>query len=327
MRGSEKMVSTKTIGDLICVVNREEYETLRAQLAAEKARSDDLSRMVAAMGTTMHDLIMLSAPGMETLLDLARDEVRRWLDAPDVAAERGRWVSVEAKEKMRETWLRRISDLNNEKLVAVVERDGSIARAEKAEAEAAFDRQWAMKMAKAMTATESAKNAAERSRDELGIQLAAQSERLRLAMAVVQAVRSLPPYRANMSDLAQVRGKIAALDAVPGDALATSTKVETYTVEQIRSAFARACLDETTPFFPRWPEIANAVVNVLATSTVSPNCPRPIDCGLEGPHAADECIGPAPDHAAALDRAHEASGVARYEAIANKRNPGPEGVE
>lgn len=63
-------------------------------------------------------------------------------------------------------------------------------------------------------------------RDELGIQLQAQSERLRLAMAVVDAARALPPYRANMSDLAVVRGKITALDAVTGDALATTLKVE-----------------------------------------------------------------------------------------------------
>ena len=57
---------------------------------------------------------------------------------------------------------------------------------------------------------------AERSRDALGIQLAAQGERLRLAMAVVDAARRLDgpgTYRA-----------LDALDAVPGDALPHPTR-------------------------------------------------------------------------------------------------------
>lgn len=87
-----------------------------------------------------------------------------------------------------------------------------------------------------------------RQRDELGIQLAACQERLRLAMAVVDAARDASSYAGQL----RLDDALAALDAVPGDAL---------------------------------------------------------------------------NHAAALDRAHEASGVARYEAIANKRDPGPEGVE
>lgn len=150
-------------------------------------------------------------------------------------------------------------------------------------------------------------DAAERSRDELGIQLAAQGERLRLAMAVVEAARHLTDMMDRVlgpRDLGgsrvTVEDALAALDAVPGDALkqvgtlggtpvyvdqnlpehdpltavsgdalATSSKVEAYTVEQIRAAFARACLDAGTPFFARWPEIANAVVAALATSTAT----------------------------------------------------------
>ena len=71
--------------------------------------------------------------------------------------------------------------------------------------------------------------AAERSRDELGIQLAAQSERLRLAMACVKdvdallaALTRLRPYRIGDIMIAEdaLRRSRAALDAVPGDALA-----------------------------------------------------------------------------------------------------------
>jgi hypothetical protein len=67
--------------------------------------------------------------------------------------------------------------------------------------------------------------AAERARDEVGIQLAAAQERLRLAMAVVEAARWVRNYYRDglgmpgpMGHLGQA---LAALDAVPGDALAT----------------------------------------------------------------------------------------------------------
>ena len=83
--------------------------------------------------------------------------------------------------------------------------DGAIARAE------ALDENLA-------TAIESLR-AAERARDELGIQLAAQSERLRLAMAVVEAARGARLAGDVSGDLA-IRHALAALDAVPGDALA-----------------------------------------------------------------------------------------------------------
>ena len=60
---------------------------------------------------------------------------------------------------------------------------------------------------------------AERARDEVGIQLAAAQERLRLAMAVVDA---FDRYRCNATDENMVfLGRARrALDAVPGDALA-----------------------------------------------------------------------------------------------------------
>ena len=55
--------------------------------------------------------------------------------------------------------------------------------------------------------------ALEKARDEVGIQLAACQERLRLAMAVVDAARGVTD--GPLSDA------LRALDAVPGDALAT----------------------------------------------------------------------------------------------------------
>jgi hypothetical protein len=191
-------------------------ESLRAQLAAEKARADDLSRMVAAMGE-----------GLELALSVANDCHQRWsrghparvekataiLSRPDVAAERGRWRKVE-------------------------EYDAAIARAEKAEAEARTLKaknidaerhrdEWKERFS---TTEDDADEwhrraeAAERSRDELGIQLAAQSERLRLAMACVKAA----DFVINDSRLRGRQGVAtyfearAALDAVPGDALASA---------------------------------------------------------------------------------------------------------
>ena len=62
-------------------------------------------------------------------------------------------------------------------------------------------------------------------RDALGIQFAAQSERLRLAMAVVDAAGDVitgnPRVRTDVA-LEGLRRALAALDAVPGDVLAKS---------------------------------------------------------------------------------------------------------
>jgi hypothetical protein len=61
-------------------------------------------------------------------------------------------------------------------------------------------------------------------RDALGIQLAAQGERLRLAMAVVDAARALdvldPLVALSEEKMDLFADALAALDAVPGDALA-----------------------------------------------------------------------------------------------------------
>jgi len=89
------------------------------------------------------------------------------------------------------------------------ERDAAIAKAETLDENLA-------------TAIESLR-IAERARDELGIQLAAQSERLRLAMAVGDVARVVAdhagPNPARVG-LASLRVALRALDAVPGDALA-----------------------------------------------------------------------------------------------------------
>jgi predicted nuclease with TOPRIM domain len=96
----------------------------------------------------------------------------------------------------------------------ITERDAAIARAEKAEGEAekllnsAEEASMQDAWAKQQQAT------AERSRDELGIQLAACQERLRLAMAVVEHAR------AHDHDDVGLAAAIDALDAVPGDVLA-----------------------------------------------------------------------------------------------------------
>jgi hypothetical protein len=77
-----------------------------------------------------------------------------------------------------------------------------------------------------LTAEKTRADAAERARDEVGIQLAAAQERLRLAMACVSAFRV---YRRSMDEHGEAsadmwRAMMDALDAVPGDALAHPTR-------------------------------------------------------------------------------------------------------
>jgi len=107
-------------------------------------------------------------------------------------------------------------------LTVAAQRDAAVARAEKAEEEKT---KWWMQACRQLAdvAEATAK------RDELGIQLAACQERLRLAMAVVDAARGLIktldrllPYAIGetRNDEAHIRRAIAALDAVPGDVLA-----------------------------------------------------------------------------------------------------------
>ena len=66
---------------------------------------------------------------------------------------------------------------------------------------------------------------AEKACDEVGIQLAAAQARLRLAMAVVDAARDLmgTPRGEHWPVLRDCYDALAALDAVPGDALAKVT--------------------------------------------------------------------------------------------------------
>jgi hypothetical protein len=90
-----------------------------------------------------------------------------------------------------------------------VERDAAIARAD------SLDR--------GISEVECALVLAERARDELGIQLAACQERLRLAMAVVEAARAVfKSLRANWRYF-ELERTIIRFDAVPGDVLSKRT--------------------------------------------------------------------------------------------------------
>jgi hypothetical protein len=158
-----------------------------AALNAEKARADDLSRTVAAMGehidTRRDRIASLNENPKDAMVAAveALNEIDKILSRPDVTAERGRWVSVE-------------------KYAAAMayrdERDAAIARAEKAEKLAAHH---------------------EAKRDEVGIQLAAQSERLRLADSVIKRMALGVHYIDRVDDADRA---LAEWRAVPGDVLA-----------------------------------------------------------------------------------------------------------
>ena len=197
--------------DCKCEMCSDCFDGLKAQLAAERARADDLSRMVAAMGEVLRELREKAVENHDPRTRIALDAI---LSRPDVAAERGRWVSRDAIGVALVDGMR-------------TERDAAIARAEKAEQYADWlDEKIARE-----------RDAAERSRDELGIQLAACQERLRLAM---DAVRKLKAFRDGITfkvdeergvhslrsialDLERLWNEstdaLDALDAVPGDAL------------------------------------------------------------------------------------------------------------
>ena len=198
------------------------YEETRpatlADLAAEKARADDLSRTVAAMGEVITEMLVRHAlmdgayrvcshcggqvgPGRR-VNDIVHADAcvvnaaRAILSRPDVTAERGRWVSVE-------------------KYAAAMayrdDRDAAIARAEKAEASMS-----ALHYAFHHAPGEWVPRA---ELDALGFQLAAKAERLRLAMAVVDEARKTVAANWRVIDVAILAIKLAALDAVPGDVL------------------------------------------------------------------------------------------------------------
>jgi hypothetical protein len=187
-------------------------------------RADDLNRTVATMGEVLHECVEAFADiGIDATLPVLH--ARAILSRPDVTAERGRWVSrdevIGALTKAGlSLGVHSAMDLNThikrvrEDFDAIAsERDAAIARAEKAEAEAALwidryddlDQRWEVMRKRARDA--------ERSRDEIGIQLQAQSERLRLASRLLDVAMAYivdgPVYDAIK----------AQWDAVPGDAL------------------------------------------------------------------------------------------------------------
>lgn len=205
-----------------------ERDAFDARCGVLSMQVDDLSRTVAAMGERL-----------KATRDQLNDEVegRHWagdcvdgdghecsthqvinaadaiLSGPDVTAERDRWVSTEAHD---EAFMDGVHTANETIAALEAERDAAIARAEKAEADLAIE------YANAQEAEDN-ESAAERARDELGIQLAAQSERLRLIESVLADVRpAVGSFDHATVDAA--RAALKRLDAVPGDALATSTK-------------------------------------------------------------------------------------------------------
>jgi hypothetical protein len=232
--------------DCKCEMCSDCFDGLKAQLAAERARADDLSRMVAAMGEVLRELREKAVENHDPRTRIALDAI---LSRPDVAAERGRWVPMaEVIDLLTRAGLAlgvhstmgldtHIKRVREDFDAIITERDAAIARAEKAEGEAekllnsAEEASMQDAWAKQQQAT------AERSRDELGIQLAACQERLRLAMDAVKKLkafrdgitfkcdeeRGVHSMRAIVSDLQMVwlegSAALRALDAVPGDAL------------------------------------------------------------------------------------------------------------
>jgi hypothetical protein len=211
------------------------FDGLKAQLAAEKTRADDLSRMVAAMGEAAREF--LDATRIADLplaseverLDRAENALDAILSRPDVAAERGRWRKVDDADAeidcgqagvcatppgCQRHWAERNAEL-------VRERDAAIACAEKWTTEfGSIDNALSM-----LSARREALAKAEASRDELGIQLAAlQAEHARLMKGLRDVEGFMlrewrPPAEAV---LAMVREVAAGGPAVPGDALASA---------------------------------------------------------------------------------------------------------
>jgi hypothetical protein len=205
--------------DCKCEMCSDCFDGLKAQLAAERARADDLSRMVAAMGEVLRELREKAVENHDPRTRIALDAI---LSRPDVAAERGRWVPMaEVIDLLTRAGLAlgvhstmgldtHIKRVREDFDAIITERDAAIARAEKWTTEfGSIDNALSM-----LSARREALAKAEASRDELGIQLAACQERLRLAMAVVEHAR------AHDHDDVGLAAAIDALDAVPGDALA-----------------------------------------------------------------------------------------------------------
>jgi hypothetical protein len=193
------------------------HDTEGETIESVRRERDDLSRTVAAMAGALADIAdsedEFGEPSTAAWMSARAREV---LSRRDVAAERARWVSVETKEKMRQTWLARINDLNlNEKLVIIAERDAAIARAEKAEC-------WIEDYKADHRAVVGGQCAGDERHcscvphlrnelNELGIQLEALRERMRLAMAVVDAARWVG------RPMVHLEQAIDAFDTVPGD--------------------------------------------------------------------------------------------------------------
>ena len=203
----------------ICEAARMEISLSGSDAKALVDRADDLSRTVAAMG----DFARGIAEGYDHEEDAHRYNngacrvcrAEAILSRPDVTAERGRWVRLD------DDIIARLDTLADE-------RDAAIARADRLEREAVASLTAAgiclpVEEPTAQGEIPMAVHKLARERDEVGIQFAAQGERLRLAMACVKAGDFvINDSRVKVPGVYAYFEARAALDAVPGDALPPS---------------------------------------------------------------------------------------------------------
>lgn len=153
-----------------------------------------------------------------------------------------------ARAEKAEAAVRELVDTVSSKHKELIEEEE---RAEKAEAESAFDRQWAMKLAKSVTAAESAKNAAERRESELGIQVEAQKARLRLATECIDALSMTVIEWAGPNKVKPAKAEVklmrAAWDAVLDAKGPSKHSVPAFTEEQLALAVIKGLRDSTDP--------------------------------------------------------------------------------
>ena len=122
-------------GEKVCAMMHVERDTARAEVA--KLTADNAALRLAA--APLIDAVCSGASDEgETAPAFLIDAANRCQQVLAIPNPGAGWVSPEAKEKMRQTWLTRLSDLNGEKLAVIVERDA--ARARLAEVEADRDR-------------------------------------------------------------------------------------------------------------------------------------------------------------------------------------------
>ncbi len=230
-----------------------EIDALRAEVARQTAiavdhcaRADVAERMVAELRSVLDDArAPIEAWVTSDCDDMGDAEVLEDIDAAlsRTEAVAGRWVPVEVFKRHREALLRDMDRVGADVVKARAERDAAIAARDEAEAsldvyeqrirEIAYDVFGVIDGASVVLLDAIGRqchrerierDAAERARDEVGIQLAAaQAEIARMRRVVDDGRRVVEHMRDGLGMIGPVgdlRSSIAALDAVPGDALA-----------------------------------------------------------------------------------------------------------